>query len=180
MKVRVFVRWRLRRQLGCAGRSHPSLCRTRPSREGREQHNAVRSTVVRQSGFSGSDVPNVEFKSVGPQFPIEKRHVFLGLLWVGDAGRAPEGSTRRSAPQLSNGAAWMRDAGRAPEGSTRRSAPQLSNGAAWMMSHTFGISRPCTRRRPMSAKPVPIAVCGFLLATSARASVNAAFIPIRG
>src|ERR1700741_4530140 len=59
-------------------------------------------------------------------------------------------------------------------------ALQLSKGAAWMMSHTFGISRPCTRRRPMSAKPVPIAVCGFFLATSAKASVNAAFIPIRG
>jgi hypothetical protein len=47
--------------------------------------------------------------SVGPQLSIEKRHVFLGLLWVGDVGRAPEDSYQLGGVhfQLSKGAAWI-------------------------------------------------------------------------
>ena len=59
-------------------------------------------------------------------------------------------------------------------------AHQLSNGALRRISHTFRISRPGTRRRPMSANPVPMAVCGFFLATSASASANAFLKPRRG
>jgi hypothetical protein len=47
--------------------------------------------------------------SVGPQLSIEKRHVFLGLLWVGDVGRALEDTHQLGGVhfQLSKGAAWI-------------------------------------------------------------------------
>jgi hypothetical protein len=47
--------------------------------------------------------------SVGPQLSIEKRHVFLGLLWVGDVGRAPEDTYQLGGVhfQLSRGVAWI-------------------------------------------------------------------------
>src|SRR5882762_8783763 len=57
---------------------------------------------------------------------------------------------------------------------------QLSKGALSSRSHTFGTSKPGTRRRAMSPMPVPMAVKGFFRPTSASASVNAFLNPSRG